>query len=105
MAVGDQVAVKHNFTSTIYQFSISGTTGTEVGLTLLTGSKQVAQFWIPQFGRTKKHPQGTTVIGPDQNGQITLFWDYPAGGSPTRTISGETDPDRRDGQPREVGAS
>ncbi len=92
MAVGDQVAVKHGFTSVIYQFSISGTTGTEVGLTLLSGSKQVAQFWIPKFGRSKKNPEGTTVIGPDQNGANTLFWDYPAGGSPTRTISGETSP-------------
>ncbi len=92
MAVGDQVAVKHNFTSTIYQFSISGNVATEVGLTVLTGSKQVAQFWIPKFGRNQKNPEGTTLIGPNQNGANTLFWSYPAGGSPTKTISGETYP-------------
>jgi hypothetical protein len=92
IAVGDQVAVKRNFTSTIYQFSISGQTGTEVGFTLLTGSKQVAQFWLPKIGRGKKNPEGTTVIGPNQNGADTVFWPYPAGGSPTKTIPGETDP-------------
>ncbi len=90
MAVGDQVAVKHGFTSTIYQFSISGSAGTEIGYTLLGGSKQVSQFWIPGVG--KKHVEAKSVIGPDQNGQNTLFWAYPAGGSPTNTISGEVAP-------------
>jgi len=92
LAVGDQVAVKHNFLSAIYQFSVSGSTATEVGLTLLTGSSQVADFWIPKFGHTKKHPEGTTVIAPNQDGKNTLFYAYPAGGSPTNTISGQTDP-------------
>jgi hypothetical protein len=88
LAVGDQVAVKHNFTSVIYQFSITGSVGTDVGTTILTGSSQVAQFWIPR----KYKREGTTVIGPNQNGKDTLFWAYPAGGNPINTISGETDP-------------
>jgi hypothetical protein len=90
MAVGDQVAVKRNFTSVIYQFSISGSAGTEVGVTTLAGSNQVAQFWIPKVGMGKKG--GTTVIAPNQGGKDTLFFDYPAGGSPIGTILGETDP-------------
>ena len=89
LAVGDQVAVKHNFTSVIYQFSISGSAGTDVGTTILTGSAQVAQFWIPA---RRKAGEGTHVIGPNQNGADTLFWDYPSGGNPIKTISGETDP-------------
>lgn len=92
MAVGDQVAVKHNFTSVIYQFSISGSSGTEVGDTILESSNQVSQFWIPGVGQSKKGVEAKTVIGPNQGGKDTLFWDYPAGGSPTDTISGEMDP-------------
>jgi hypothetical protein len=89
LAVGDQVAVKHNFTSVIYQFSISGSVGTDVGTTILTGSSQVAQFWIP---RRHRGGESTRVIGPNQNGKDTLFWDYPSAGNPIKTISGETDP-------------
>lgn len=92
LAVGDQVAVKHSFTSTIYQFSISGSTGTEVGTTILTGSNQVAQFWLPKVDAGKKTGQATRVIGPNGDGKDTLFWTYPAAGSPTKTISGEQDP-------------
>jgi hypothetical protein len=89
LAVGDQVAVKHNFTSVIYEFSISGGAGTEVGTTILNGSSQVAQFWLP---RVRDGREATKVIGPNQQGKDTLFWDYPAGGNSIKTISGETDP-------------
>jgi hypothetical protein len=92
LAVGDQVAVKHDFTSVIYQFSISGSAGTEIGTTLLDGSNQVAQFWLPKVDAGKKKGQAATVIGPDGDGKNTLIWAYPAGGSPTATISGEQDP-------------
>jgi hypothetical protein len=92
LAVGDQVAVKHNFTSVIYQFAISGSTATEVSYTMLEDSSQVAQFWIPGVGQSKKGVEATSVIGPNQDGKDTLFWDYPAGGSPINTISGESDP-------------
>jgi hypothetical protein len=65
--------------SIIYQFSISGSSGAEVGSTTLTGSKMVEQFWI----------QGKAVIGPDfsPSGTGVGFWPYPGGGNPDRTIS------------------
>jgi hypothetical protein len=92
LAVGDQVAVKHNFTSVIYQFALSGSGATEVGATILTGSSQVAQFWLPREASGRRHHEARRVIGPNQNGADTLFWDYPAGGNPTQTISGENSP-------------
>jgi hypothetical protein len=92
LAVGDQVAVKHNFTSTIYQFSISGSVATTVTTMVLTGSTEVEQFWIPRVDSGPKHRLGTQLIGPDQNGGNTLFWDYPSGGNPVKSISGENDP-------------
>jgi WD40 repeat protein len=92
LAVGDQVAVKHSFTSTIYQFSISGSVATEVGTMVLNGSKQVAQFWLPRVEGGPKHPDATHVIAPNQNGADTLIYDYPSGTSPIQTIPGETDP-------------
>jgi hypothetical protein len=65
--------------SIIYQFSISGSSGTAVGSTTLNGSKMVEQFWI----------QGKTVIGPDFyfSGTGVGFWPYPGGGNADRTIS------------------
>lgn len=92
LAVGDQVAVKRNFTSTIYQFAIKGSTGTEVSAMVLTSSSYVTQFFIPFVDASKKHKQGTLLIGPNQNGASTMIWDYPAGGDPIQTISGETAP-------------
>jgi hypothetical protein len=92
LAVGDQVAVKHNFTSTIYDFAISGNEATTVNTMVLTGSNQVAQFWIPFVDVDGKHGQGRRLIGPNQDGADTLIWDYPTGGDPIQTISGETDP-------------
>jgi hypothetical protein len=92
LAVGDQVAVKHSFTSTIYDFAISGSSATTVNTMVLTGSNQVAQFWIPFVDTGGKHGEGKLLIGPNQDGADTLIWDYPSGGSPIQTISGETDP-------------
>jgi hypothetical protein len=71
VAIGD--------THTIYQFSISEGRGIEVGSTPLARSTAVYQFWI----------QGTTVIGPNSkvygSGSVK-FWNYPAGGKPTKAI-------------------
>ncbi len=92
LAVGDQVAVKHNFTSTIYQMSINGSQATTVNTMVLTGSNEVAQFWIPRIHDGAKRKYGDRLIGPNQDGKDTLFWDYPSGGSPIATITGETDP-------------
>jgi hypothetical protein len=92
LAVGDQVAVKHNFTSTIYQMSINGSQATTVSTMILTGSNEVAQFWIPRIHDGGKREYGDRLIGPNQDGKDTLFWDYPSGGDPIATISGESDP-------------
>jgi hypothetical protein len=92
LAVGDQVAVKHNFTSTIYQFSISGSEATTVNTMILTGSNEVAQFWIPRIHNGAKRRYGDRLIAPNQDGKDTLFYDYPSGGYPIVTIPGETDP-------------
>jgi hypothetical protein len=92
LAVGDQVAVKHNFTSTIYDFQISGSVATTVNTMVLTGSNQVAQFWIPFVDTGGKHGEGKLLIGPNQNGADTLIWDYPSGGNPIATIPNEDDP-------------
>lgn len=64
--------------SVIYQFSISGSSGTEVGSTVLNGSKQIEGFLI----------QGGKLIGPDlsfTNAGVG-FWPYPRGGARNRSI-------------------
>jgi hypothetical protein len=76
VAVGDQLG------SAIYQFAITNNHGTEAGATPLTGSGQVVQFWI----------QSPNVIAPTANSSTVGIWKYPAGGSPTMTIDGLTDP-------------
>lgn len=76
LAIGDQSA------AVIYQFAIRGNNGTKVGSTPLTGSKDVVQFWI----------QGKKVIGPDAGLAHVAFYNYPAGGSPTKTITGLGEP-------------
>jgi hypothetical protein len=76
LAIGDQSA------AVIYEFAISGSSGTKVGSTPLTGSKDVVQFWI----------QGKRVVGPDAGLADVGLYKYPAGGSPTKTIKGLGEP-------------
>jgi hypothetical protein len=71
VAVGDQYGP-------IYQFDIKGTKGTEVGSTPLNQETQIVQFWI----------QNGKVIGPNEHSANVMLWDYPAGGSPIKTLSG-----------------
>ena len=71
VAVGDQYGP-------IYQFDIRGNVGTEVGSTPLNGEKQIVQFWI----------QGRYVVGPNEYGANVMLWNYPAGGSVVKTLSG-----------------
>ena len=75
---GKYVAVGDQATNVIYRFSISGNKGTKVGTTTLAGANEVFQFWI----------DGTRVVGPDAYRANVGIWKYPAGGSPTKTISG-----------------
>jgi hypothetical protein len=61
--------------SVIYEFAISGRSATKVGATTLEDTTSVRQFWI----------QAQRLIGPDFDSDVR-FWNYPAGGSPTKTI-------------------
>jgi hypothetical protein len=74
VAIGDQ----QSSPETIYQFQISGNTGTKVGSTPLNGSSGLSQFWI----------DGSTVVGANATAGTVDYWNYPAGGSPTKTIGG-----------------
>lgn len=65
---------------TIYQFSISGSAATEVSATTLTNSQNVHQFWID--------PSRRRVVAPSASLSTVGYWKFPAGGSPTKTISG-----------------
>lgn len=71
LAVGDQG--NGNGTQAIYEFSISGSTGTETGATPLTGANDVPQFSI----------EGSSVIAPDTVNDDVAIYPYPAGGGPT----------------------
>ncbi len=79
LAVGDEV------TSTIYQFAIKGSKALVKGSTELNGATTVFQF---SFDRGNSRPQATTVIGADSGAGAVDKWDYPAGGTPLRTITG-----------------
>jgi hypothetical protein len=77
-SVGTDVAVGDYESNVIYQFRISGVTGKEVSVTHLHKSSYPIGFWI----------QGSTVIGPNDDSANLMFWKYPSGGSPTKTIGG-----------------
>jgi hypothetical protein len=79
---GKHVAVGDQNVAVVYQFAISGATGTEVGSTNLTGGSQVTQFWIQGKGRSER------IIGPNAGGANTMWWKYPAGGNAIKTIAG-----------------
>jgi hypothetical protein len=79
---GTHMAVEDGSIGVIYRFAISGTKGTEVGTTPLVGSSNVLDFWI----------DGSKVIGPNNAAGTVTFWNYPAGGSGTKTISGFVQP-------------
>jgi hypothetical protein len=76
VAVGDQ-AHESQQTAIIYQFAISGSTGTLKGTTTLNSSNDVQQFWI----------QGHRIIGGNHPNNDVQYWNYPAGGNPTKTIT------------------
>ena len=79
---GTNVAVGDLFNAVIYEFSIGGSTGTEVGSTPLSGAGEVSQFFI-DGGRGK-------VIAPSEFENYTGYvkiYDYPAGGSARRTLN------------------
>lgn len=74
LAIGDAAASP----AVVYRFTISAGVGTKVGSTALGSSREIRQFWI----------QTGTLIGPDPAKSNVGLWNYPAGGSPTQTLSG-----------------
>jgi DNA-binding beta-propeller fold protein YncE len=74
------VAEENEGPDSVYQFSISGSSGTEVTSTSLTGSKNVHQFWID--------PARKRVIAPSASLGSAGYWKFPAGGDATKTLTG-----------------
>ncbi|HEY1654384.1 MAG TPA: hypothetical protein VGF86_04640 [Candidatus Tumulicola sp.] len=80
---GKHVAVVDTLSSVIYQFTIKGKKGTEVGSTPLVGGANVVQFWI----------QGPKVVGPEASGDDVGIWSYPSGGAVKKTLTGFVQPE------------
>jgi hypothetical protein len=87
ITIGDQI-YQNQHQSAIYQVSISGSTGTIQGTTVLSGSCDVLQFAISTLGGGKKDQQGSSVIAPDDCQNNVKFYKYPTGGSATKTLTG-----------------
>jgi len=75
---GHNIAIGDYESNAIYQFDISGESGTKIGETRLDGSKYAIGFWI----------QGSRVVGPNDDGTNVMFWSYPHGGRHTKSIGG-----------------
>ena len=89
VAIGEQeyqiVGSPPYWDSAIYR--TTGTGGKIVGVTPLTLSHDVSGYWI----------DGKTVIGPSslgngKDGGFVGFWNYPAGGKPTKKLTGFDSP-------------
>jgi hypothetical protein len=91
---GTDLAVGSGAGSTLYQIQLSGSAGSVVGSTSLSGSSAVWQFWITNNLGGKKH-KGLRVIAPTLSGSVGIagYWNYPAGGTATKTITGLEQPD------------
>ena len=83
---GTYLAVGSGALGTLYQIALSGSTGNVVGSTQLDGTGWVWQSWI----------EGKRVIAPTYAGSAGAevgYWNYPAGGVATKTITGFYQPD------------
>lgn len=80
---GKHIAVGDTDTGTIYRTNAKGKIA---GSTLLSGSNYVNQFWIVS-GAKKRN--AASVVAPSQDGGVAGIYKYPAGGSPSATISVE----------------
>jgi hypothetical protein len=71
ITLDQSIGTAHGSPSVVYQFTISGSDGTEVGSTTLGGAKHLEQWWI----------QGKKFIGPNvhKNNVYIGFWKYPTG--------------------------
>lgn len=83
VALGDQDA------NVVYRLKIAGTSATVSGTTPLSGATYAEQFWLTRFVNRAKHSRATRLIVPNYftGGADVGTWTYPAGGSPTKTIT------------------
>jgi hypothetical protein len=75
---GKYIAIADQEAPVIYQFTVTGSTGTKEGETQTQGSSDVVQFFI----------QGGTVVGPNATSGQVMYWAYPGGGTQKKIISG-----------------
>ena len=73
---GKHVAVGDYNANLIYQFDINGKTGTTVGSTSLGSASYAVQVLIHRG----------VVVGPNATGGSVMYWKYPVGGAPLKTI-------------------
>ena len=79
---GKYMAIGDSSTNVIYQFSMNGSTGTEVGSTTLGGvNYYLTQFWIV----------GSKVVGAAAVDKKVGIWKYPAGGAAVKLIKQKSD--------------
>jgi hypothetical protein len=70
--------------NTVYQFTISGTSGTKEGSSSFSGpSDMLGYSFVVQKYNGK---QSTTLVGPDGVGEATYIFNYPAGGSSRASV-------------------
>jgi hypothetical protein len=83
---GEYLAIGSAAEGTIYQIALSGSTGTVEGTTTLDNTDWVWQSWITG---AKNGKQGTRIIAPTYLSSMAYagYWNYPAGGTATKTIS------------------
>lgn len=73
---GKYIAVGNRGAGVVYRTTETGHVAQTISL---KDGTNVEQFWI----------QGSTIVGPNAQSPGTVsFWRYPAGGSPTKTLSG-----------------
>ncbi len=46
------------------------------------------QAWVPKLGSGRKLPQGSKAIGGNLDCASVGFYNYPAGGTPTKVLTG-----------------
>jgi hypothetical protein len=83
---GKYLAEQDADTNVIYQFKVSNAVAIIKGLTMLQLGGYSNQLWIT--GGTKRHPQGTAVIGTNYAYYGFSVWKYPSGGDPQAVVYG-----------------
>ncbi len=95
LALDDQeyAHVGSEYFSGIYQVTVSNFKATLIGSTELTlsgscTSTDVSQPWLPKLGSGRTNPQAMKVVGANSYCANAGFWNYPAGGTATKVITG-----------------